>query len=87
MTLGITGISTLTGGLVLGTETIASGALTPAIPVTFITVSGTVDYNLPDGAIAGTIKHISVKNSNCYSGRNFDTNRWFYLGSLGNSSF
>ena len=60
-TLGVTGISTLTGGVVYGTETKTIGALTPAIPVTFITIDGTKAYALANGATAGTIKHISVK--------------------------
>ena len=60
-TLGVTGISTLTGGVVLGTETKTVGALTPAIPVSIITIDGTKAYALADGATAGTIKHIVVK--------------------------
>ena len=60
-TIGVTGISTLTGGVVLGTETKATGALTPAIPVTFITIDGTKAYALANGATVGTIKHITVK--------------------------
>mgnify|MGYP003669498945 CR=1 FL=1 len=60
-TINASGISTLTGGVVYGTETKAVGALTPAIPVTFITIDGTKAYALADGATAGTIKHISVK--------------------------
>ena len=42
-------------------ETKTIGALTPAIPVTFITIDGTKAYALANGATAGTIKHISVK--------------------------
>ena len=60
-TLGVTGISTLTGGVVYGTETKTNGALTPAIPVSIITIDGTKAYGLADGATAGTIKHITVK--------------------------
>tara|TARA_R110001592_G_scaffold178100_2_gene418721 strand:+ start:57 stop:1949 length:1893 start_codon:yes stop_codon:yes gene_type:complete len=60
-TINASGISTLTGGVVYGTETKAVGALTPAIPVTFITIDGTKAYSLADGATAGTIKYISVK--------------------------
>ena len=60
-TTAVTGISTLTGGVVYGAETKAVGALTPAITVSFITIDGTKAYALADGATAGTIKHISVK--------------------------
>ena len=57
----VDGSSTLTAGVILGVETVASSTVSPIIPVTFITIDGTVGYALADGTTAGTIKHISVK--------------------------
>lgn len=59
-----TGASVIGGALIYGSETISSsGALSPSIPVSFLDISGTKAYTLANGTYAGTIKYISVKNS------------------------
>jgi hypothetical protein len=59
-----TGASVIGGGLIYGSETISSsGALSPSTPVSFLDISGTKAYTLANGTYAGTIKYISVKNS------------------------
>ena len=45
----------------MGSETIASGDISPIIPITFITIDATKAYALADGTTAGTIKYLSVK--------------------------
>lgn len=59
-----TGASVIGGALIYGSETISSsGALSPSIPVSFLDISGTKAYTLANGTYDGTIKYISVKNS------------------------
>jgi len=53
----------LHGAVVLGSETVATGALSPTIPTTFITIDGTKAYTLANGVTAGTIKHLSIKTA------------------------
>ena len=57
-TLAVTGVTTITGGLVLGTEAIsAAGAASIIVPVSLVTADAAdMAVTLADGTTAGTVK-------------------------------
>lgn len=68
-TLGVTGISTLTGGLVLGTEAIAAaGAASTTVAVSLVTPDGAdMAVTLDDGSTTGQVKiFITMADANSW---------------------